>query len=1439
MTSTPSSPGPLWLGIDAGSISLDAVLLDCSGEVVKSAVVITRGRTVDALVEALFELADGVPEAIVAQTCITGSGRSMLAGLVEGAGTVNEITAHATGTGPLLPRGVTCSLLEIGGQDSKFMTLTARGADVEVLDYAMNTLCAAGTGTFFEGQAERLKLSVEELSRLAASADRPAEVAGRCVVFAKTDIIHHQQKGTPIDELALGLCHAAARNIFGTLIRGRPVHRPLYFTGGVAANQGMVRALHEVLGLDAGQPVVPPSHRILGAVGAATRALEMVLRPTRVTPLVDMARRARSHAHRADGPGNGEVSAPALVHRPLATSRKEPARHRKPSPAGADCLALGFDLGSVSVKWAIVEGSEITDSYYAFTRGKPVDAVAEALERLRERACGPLRSVGVTGSGRKLAARLIGADLAINEITAHATAMRMLDPDVDTLFEIGGQDAKYVRLDRGSVLDFALNTACSAGTGSLLIEEAVRIGLDVQELDDVAELSVSPAELHDRCTVFIDSDLVSRMQRGTPVPDLAAGLLFAVARNYVERVLAGRTPGDRIVFAGGVSRSRVVTREIGRLLGRDVTASPWGALSGAIGAAIIARERTAPGVRHDPAAMVVPAGARSTRVVRCKGCGASCSVTRLDLDSGDPAHGALRLFMGDACGRWSDRTDTGPDPDEPRKVPPDDIFEARARLYRMDRSVPALEKGRCGVPRAQQMWDHYPLLRTLAEELGIEVGLSAPTTPSSIQRGIALSRSEQCMPVKVAMAHCDDLLDRGASALLVPSLGEYPHDPTLERSEMDRLLNCIYTIQLGSVVRATLGDKAAKLGVPILVPSISLNPDLEGYTVRSIVEAFAPLGSFSRRRVRNAFRLALAHHAKLRARSESLGVEALRAATRDHPAVVVFGRPYTLYDPVLNIQLAERLRRLGLVPVPYDTILSAGVVPPHLSFMQWKVGSDHIKAVQALASFAHAYPMFLTYYGCGPDAFISKYFEEILGDRPALSVELDGHSAEAGLETRLEAFADAISQGSRDREGCAAAPLPGPKASPIRLARDPALLRGRVIALSDFHDLAHAFAGAFERAGMEARIMPMATEETRRLGEKHSNGRECNPYTIILGDLVSWALDPSVPNDRKGFFITSARGPCLLTHYATGFSRVMRKMGAGDLVIWNPTGKELETVLSLGESVALWQGIIATNYLYRWGVALHPYEKTPGSVLEAKTRALELVRRGMREIEVHEHIAQAVEIMRSVPTTRYEPGARAARIKVGVVGDLYTRSHSFANQDLYGTLESLGCEVLAPPFVLDGQLYDLWDHPIQHLTHGRYASAVKRGLLSAYQLEEVWRIRRLFPDDPEITFDGTGISWRRDTSRYFNSDVDGYLAQNLGKALDHIHAGAEGIVNVMCHNCMVGLASDAVISDIRRDHGDIPYLSLAYDSLGDVHIRTRIEAFVDMLRSRRPATKRT
>ncbi|WP_457576323.1 acyl-CoA dehydratase activase [Desulfomarina sp.] len=1399
----------MYLGVDAGSISLDAVITDHNGKTVAETVVLTRGRTNHALEKALLELDRKYPDCSLAGVCVTGSGRTILAETLQ-AVSVNEITAHAMGTAPLLPENKACSLLEIGGQDSKFITLKRRDRTVEVLDHSMNSLCAAGTGTFFDGQAARLGISVAELGELAQKAKRAAHVAGRCVVFSKTDIIHHQQTGTGSDELALGLCESAVRNIIGTLIHGRTIHPPLFFTGGVAANRGMCRALLTVLNLKKDQLIVPPDHRLLGAIGAALRAREEKTDGSQKTirELLNMLSPAKKTAC---APAASFTDAPKTIRPPSRPSSVEPGK----------TVDIGFDLGSVSIKWAIVSSKSILDEYYAFTRGDPLKALARALTELRKSPVlvnRRVRTVGVTGSGRKLAARLLKADIAVNEITAHTTAMRMLDPKVDTIFEIGGQDAKFVRFEGNQIKEFSLNTACSAGTGSLLLEESKRLGLNVEELDHMAAMTEHAVDLQDRCTVFIDSDLVAKMQQGVTLEKLSRGLLHAVARNYIEKVVGHRKTGSHIVFAGGVSRSRVITDELGRLTGKKVTASPWGPFSGAIGAALVAGRTTLFRKEHDLSSLTIPLKLRKNLLFTCNGCGGSCSVRQLEFDN-------LKFYTGDGCGRWSEKN-TKPSDSEADIHRPRNLLDKRIHLWEFDEEKTPLSPQTIGIPRAHQTWDMLPFLRTFFSELGLQIALSPPSTPSSVQHGVTLSRAEQCMPVKIALSHVDMILQKGAKALFVPVFGEMEQDPRLKDPVAERLINCIYSLQLGSVIRATFADRANKRRLPLLHPSIPMNQEREKLAIQSLCKAMRPLGNFSRSQIRQAFRKAKARLQNIKEQSSRLGLKTLGNATAKQPVVVLFGRSYTLYDPVLNIQISRRLERLGLTPVPYDTILADSTVPPELSHMQWQTGTEHIRAAAAIKAVAGAYPLFLSYYGCGPDAFIAKSLRQVLGDRLSLQIELDGHSGEAGLETRLEAFADAIFSGNSLKTGART------KKQNIPL-RHPERLKGRTIAMPYFADHVYAFAGALERAEMSVIMMPPATEETRILGEQYCDGGECSPYAMILGDLVKWARDNSLPQNRKGFFITSAKGPCLLAHYAHAFSRVLTDLDAHELLVWNPYGSELPRVMSLSDLMELWRGIVACDYFWRWSVALHPYALRKADLTEAKKQALDWIRTGVREGSVYENIRKGVSIMKAVPV---DLSSKEKRFKVGIVGDIYTRVNPLANQGLYDRLEELGCQVLAPPFMLDGQLYDAWTDPIQDIYSRRFRTALKRTVQSTVQLREAARIRRLFPNNPEISFDGSGLDWFRNTSTYCSNQSDGYLAQNLGKTLDFIKMGADGILSVMCHNCMVGLTSDALFPEIRANHNNIPIASISYDSIGDTHITTRLEAFVELLRTRRNGT---
>jgi predicted CoA-substrate-specific enzyme activase len=253
------------LGVDVGSVSTNIVLADASGNIVHRLYLKTAGRPAEAIRSGMRELKAslGGEAPPIASVGATGSGRA-LAGAMLGADLVkNEISAHAVAALRCLPEVRT--VLEIGGQDSKIILIK----DGVVSDFAMNTVCAAGTGSFLDRQAERLGIPISEFGSRALQSKSPVSIAGRCAVFAESDMIHKQQNGHRQEDIIAGLCDALVRNYLNNLAKGKDIRPPVLFQGGVAANAGMVDAFRRALGMEV---AVPENYDVMGAWGAALLA---------------------------------------------------------------------------------------------------------------------------------------------------------------------------------------------------------------------------------------------------------------------------------------------------------------------------------------------------------------------------------------------------------------------------------------------------------------------------------------------------------------------------------------------------------------------------------------------------------------------------------------------------------------------------------------------------------------------------------------------------------------------------------------------------------------------------------------------------------------------------------------------------------------------------------------------------------------------------------------------------------------------------------------------------------------------------------------------------------------------------------------------------------------------------------------------------------------
>ncbi|HBR10455.1 acyl-CoA dehydratase activase [Candidatus Bipolaricaulota bacterium] len=583
------------VGIDIGSLTVKVVALDDADQVREKIYRPSYGAPLPVTKEALEELFTKISPADITGFVASGSGGRKLAKILE-IDHINELIAQTKAVQRYYPQVRT--VIEIGGQDSKLLLLGEERDQLILQDFSLNTQCAAGTGSFLEQQAQRLGLTIEEFSHRATQAEKPPHIAGRCAVFAKSDIIHLQQVGTPLNEILAGLCFALARNFRSDIGRGKRFVKPILFQGGVSLNQGMIKAFEKILDLKEGELIIPEHNVLMAALGAV---------------IIDKERRARDsrRGHREDdksqdAAGNciqrladaiaGQTNHLHTPHAKLSAPVRTGKNYRiaRTTANGQLNSYLGIDVGSISTKAvAIDEQGRLIDRVYLRTAGDPLRAVQKCLYKLKEMSATMLRNVrgvGVTGSGRELIGKFVGADLIKNEITAQVHAAVVIDPKVDTIIEIGGQDSKYIRLENGVVVDFMLNKVCAAGTGSFLEEQAARLGIAIDDFSALALDSDKPNPLGERCTVFIESDLIHHQQQGSSKNDLIAGLAYSVAYNYLNRVVGDRSIGEHVFFQGGVAGNNAVVAAFRNLLGREIIVPDHHEVTGAYGIALIAKE---------------------------------------------------------------------------------------------------------------------------------------------------------------------------------------------------------------------------------------------------------------------------------------------------------------------------------------------------------------------------------------------------------------------------------------------------------------------------------------------------------------------------------------------------------------------------------------------------------------------------------------------------------------------------------------------------------------------------------------------------------------------------------------------------------------------------------------------------------------------------------
>ena len=831
------------LGIDIGSVSISAVVMNDNLEILQAFYKFHLGAIENALTEILKDINLDEINSIAAT--------SSTPLILKAVNIYNSKIALITAVKKFQPeaRGI----LVVGGENFGYVEFNENG---EYESYKTNTSCASGTGSFLDQQAVRLKIErIESLAEIANSnKETTPKIATRCAVFAKTDLIHCQQEGYSLSQICDGLCEGLVQNIADTLFSSGRIKTPLIFSGGVSRNQAVVKHLVRITGIE---PVVDGYSQHHGAIGAAILNFQnpyskkSIFNNSRDIFLPRTEKRNYSNPkleiklskypefdslekYHFSSSGKSKILVEVDIYEPLKPVNE---------------VYMGIDIGSTSTKAVMIDNDKkVIAGFYTQTAGAPLDAVKLIFEAIDEISGNKsvsfdFRGVSTTGSGRKLIGKIINADLVIDEITAHARAAFELDPEVDTIIEIGGQDSKFTSLKNGMVTFSIMNNVCAAGTGSFIEEQAQKLGCPLSEYSKRAEKYPSPMS-SDRCTVFMERDLNYLLSGGYSSDEILASVLHSVRDNYIHKVAGESKIGERIFFQGATAKNKALVAAFEQKLGKPILVSKFCHLTGALGGALMLQENQIKSSVFRGISIY-----REKTVIEneiCRICNNNCKINKFAVNNEVVGFGFL-------CGREYDSKAQKKENNESFNFEKEvkNAFNTgnKPEKYKYDKTI--------GIPCALYLTEEKSLWNYFFNQLGIKVILS-DNAPDTVKIGKHISEAEFCAPISSFYGHVKYLSDKSDFIFLPVYLD------SKEKKKNENRLYCYYS-QFASSLSASSIEIKNKTIMPLIDPETfstkinlykSLNPvfNISYWTISDAYDKALDFFGKSRLKLKTLFR---------------------------------------------------------------------------------------------------------------------------------------------------------------------------------------------------------------------------------------------------------------------------------------------------------------------------------------------------------------------------------------------------------------------------------------------------------------------------------------------------------------------------------------------------------------------------------------------------------
>ena len=1370
---------PRWIGVNVGALSVKVVALGADPPL--SLIVPHRGRPIDVMEEALSRPEFSGPRYV---------------GVSGHLGHISEVAAIQRALAEL--PGDVDAVASLGGESFLVYVLQDRRA----LAVLSHNKCAAGSGEFFVQQIGRMGLGMDEAIRRSFDG-RVVPLASRCSVHCKSDITHKlNRQEASVEDILHTLHDSMADKIVALLEKAQRPLGHVLLIGGLTRNHAMVAALRRKLPRT--EVVVLPESPYFEAFGTALLTRD---EPRFTSP------------HTSVKPTLGRL--PPLAHyrervRVIATP---------PEVKGAEgVLVLGVDSGSTTTKAVLLDPAtrNVVASHYGRTRGDPVGATRDCLRALIDQVGNrTVGLVGTTGSAREIAGAYLGTEHVYNEISTHATGAAHYDPEVDTIFEIGGQDSKYIYLRHGVPIDYAMNAACSAGTGSFLEEVAQGdLGFPLADLAGVALAAESPVQFKDTCAAFINSDIRVALQEGYSRDDIAAGLVYAIANNYLSKVKGPRYVGKKVFLQGGVALNKAVAHAFVHRVGREVVVPPRPELLGAQGVALLALRRSEKGARTSETSLASLAEPNMRLLNRftCKACRLYCTIDRFEV-------AGRRFPFGGRCSLYENVWKR-----KARKGSAADLVERRSSiLFAEPEGKEAGGRRKIGIPRALTTHSLYPLYATFFSRLGIDAVLSQVEPGGELK-----AHSAFCFPAQIAHGAVLDLVKKGIDRVFLPHVTRMPNPAGGKDSYL-----CPIT-QAGPYVLAK-----AFPDVRFLSPQLDFS---EGYrSSKGLVDMATRELNVPGTRAQEAFQAAVTAQERVERSLREMGELALeQAIATAKPAIILVGRSYNAFTPEASQSVGKKLASMGVTAIPADCL-----PPLHGGSTPWHFPNLILNAVALAKRHPNLFLLYVSNFSCTIDAFTHSLLSSELGSKPYLVLEIDGHTADAGIQTRLEAFLDIVTN-------CGQAPPPRRRPFvPSRLERGGMVVSssGERLPLSDprvklyfpafskFHS--DAWAMATRWLGLHpGGAMRLERSQLER-GLQNTSGRECLPLPILIGQLLQ-AHENRKPGEIAGFYMLNGGAPCVTDAFLGYFDRFIAQQELGDLFVLSP--QEDNDYAGFGLDALARQLSPAVNVADIM-VDIEQSLRTvgsPGSLSKLERCWESFVASSTSRQAFYAGLPLFIDRLAEIPRSR-DP---ANCPRVIVTGEFFTRFSPFFIEGVPELYAERGI-LLQPAELNELVLYTVYDGlavtaKSWGLEPGYLAMAKActrilqpegqhylerfKGYWTAKRLEE--RLRKDFertgllvgrPSDVSLLFE--------EASKHISPAIFGEAITTVGKVLGADREGHDGVLLIGPFNCLPFRISEAILKPVCQGRG-LPILTYESDGYAvspsflrqvDVHMQQVLE----------------